>query len=426
MKFDTLAVQAGHDPAKNRNAISVPIYQTTAFSFDDVDFAADLFDLKVAGDIYTRISNPTTQVLEERLAALEGGVGALCVSSGQSASLLAITNIAKAGDEVVASENIYGGTVNLFGVTLEKLGIKIHFVSGNDPKDFEKKINDKTVCVFAEALANPQISVADIEGLANVAHKHNIPLIIDGTVSTPYLLRPFEFGADIVVHSLTKYIASHGNAMGGAIIDSGNFDWYCSDKFKCITDKDPSYHGLSYTETFGKAAYIVKARAQLLRDMGCCISPFNAYLTLLGVETLPVRMKRHCESALAVAEFLNKHPAVKSVRYPKLKGDKYFETAEKYLPKGAASLLSFDLNGDRAFTTRFIENLKLLIHATNIGDTKTIITYPALTTHRQLTAEQLEECGITESSLRISVGLEDVEDIIEDISQALEKATLNT
>lgn len=426
MKFDTLAVQAGHDPAKNRNAISVPIYQTTAFSFDDVDFAADLFDLKVAGDIYTRISNPTTQVLEERLAALEGGVGALCVSSGQSASLLAITNIAKAGDEVVASENIYGGTVNLFGVTLEKLGIKIHFVSGNDPKDFEKEINDKTVCVFAEALANPQISVADIEGLANVAHKHNIPLIIDGTVSTPYLLRPFEFGADIVVHSLTKYIASHGNAMGGAIIDSGNFDWYCSDKFKCITDKDPSYHGLSYTETFGKAAYIVKARAQLLRDMGCCISPFNAYLTLLGVETLPVRMKRHCESALAVAEFLNKHPAVKSVRYPKLKGDKYFETAEKYLPKGAASLLSFDLNGDRAFTTRFIENLKLLIHATNIGDTKTIITYPALTTHRQLTAEQLEECGITESSLRISVGLEDVEDIIEDISQALEKATLNT
>ena len=426
MKFDTLAVQAGHDPAKNRNAISVPIYQTTAFSFDDVDFAADLFDLKVAGDIYTRISNPTTQVLEERLAALEGGVGALCVSSGQSASLLAITNIAKAGDEVVASENIYGGTVNLFGVTLEKLGIKIHFVSGNDPKDFEKEINDKTVCVFAEALANPQISVADIEGLANVAHKHNIPLIIDGTVSTPYLLRPFEFGADIVVHSLTKYIASHGNAMGGAIIDSGNFDWYCSDKFKCITDKDPSYHGLSYTETFGKAAYIVKARAQLLRDMGCCISPFNAYLTLLGVETLPVRMKRHCESALAVAEFLNKHPAVKSVRYPKLKGDKYFETAEKYLPKGAASLLSFDLNGDRAFTTRFIENLKLLIHATNIGDTKTIITYPALTTHRQLTAEQLEECGITESSLRISVGLEDVEDIIEDINQALEKATLNT
>ena len=426
MKFDTLAVQAGHDPAKNRNAISVPIYQTTAFSFDDVDFAADLFDLKVAGDIYTRISNPTTQVLEERLAALEGGVGALCVSSGQSASLLAITNIAKAGDEVVASENIYGGTVNLFGVTLEKLGIKIHFISGNDPKDFEKEINDKTVCVFAEALANPQISVADIEGLANVAHKHNIPLIIDGTVSTPYLLRPFEFGADIVVHSLTKYIASHGNAMGGAIIDSGNFDWYCSDKFKCITDKDPSYHGLSYTETFGKAAYIVKARAQLLRDMGCCISPFNAYLTLLGVETLPVRMKRHCESALAVAEFLNKHPAVKSVRYPKLKGDKYFETAEKYLPKGAASLLSFDLNGDRAFTTRFIENLKLLIHATNIGDTKTIITYPALTTHRQLTAEQLEECGITESSLRISVGLEDVEDIIEDISQALEKATLNT
>jgi len=422
MKFDTIAVQGAYNPAENRNAISVPIYQTTAYSFDTVEFAADLFDLKCAGDIYTRISNPTTQVLEERLAMLEGGVGSLVVSSGQSASLIAILNIAHAGDEIVASQNIYGGTLNLIGCTLEKTGIKTNFISSENPEDFEKAINEKTVCIFSEALTNPQISVADIETLANIAHRHNIPLIIDSTVATPYLLRPFEFGADIVVHSLTKYINSHGNSMGGAIIDSGNFDWSCSDKFKCITDKDPSYHDISYTETFGKAAYIVKARAQLLRDLGCCISPFNSYLALQGLETLSLRMQKQSDSALAVAKYLKQNKHVSKVFYPKLEGDKYYELAEKYLPKGAASLLSFIIDGDRAVATRFIENLKLLIHATNIGDTKTIVTYPALTTHRQLTKEQLEECGISESFIRLSIGLEDTEDIIEDISNALEKA----
>ncbi len=426
MKFDTIAVQLGHNASDNRNAISVPIYQTTAYNFDDVQYAADLFDLKVVGDIYTRISNPTTQVLEERLAALEGGVGALCVSSGQSASLLSVLNIAKAGDGIVASQNIYGGTVNLLGITLEKMGIKVKFVAGVNPEDFEKEINEKTACVFAEALSNPQISVADIEGLAKVAHKHKLPLIIDNTVATPYLLKPFDYGADIVVTSTTKYIASHGNAMGGAIIDSGNFDWSCSDKFKCITDKDPSYHGVSYTEMFGKMAYIIKARAQLLRDIGCTMSPFNAYLTLIGLETLSLRMQRHCESAMKIAKFLQNHPAVKSVCYPGLKGDKYYELAQKYLPKGASSLLSFTIDGDRAVATKFIENLKLLIHATNIGDTRTIVTYPALTTHRQLTAKQLDECGISESFIRLSIGLEDVEDITEDINQALEKAISRT
>lgn len=419
MKFDTIAVQGGHDASKNRNAISVPIYQTTAYNFDTVEYAADLFDLKCAGDIYTRISNPTTQVLEERLAALEGGVGALCVSSGQSASLLAIMNIAKAGDEIVACENIYGGTVNLLGVTLEKMGVKTRFIAGDNLEDYEKAINEKTVCVFAEALTNPNISIADIEGLAKVAHKHKLPLIIDNTVSTPYLLRPFEFGADIVVHSMTKYIASHGNSMGGAIVDSGNFDWSCSDKFKCLTDKDPSYHGLSYTETFGKAAYILKARAQLLRDIGCCISPFNSYLTLQGLETLSLRMQRHSDSALKVAEFLKNHKAIKNIYYPGLKDDKYYGLAQKYMPKGASGLLSFVVNGDRAVTTKFIENLKLPIHATNIGDTRTVVTYPALTTHRQLSAKQLEECGISESFIRLSVGLEDVEDITEDLDNAL-------
>lgn len=419
MKFDTIAVQGGHDASKNRNAISVPIYQTTAYNFDTVEYAADLFDLKCAGDIYTRISNPTTQVLEERLAALEGGVGALCVSSGQSASLLAIMNIAKAGDEIVACENIYGGTVNLLGVTLEKMGVKTNFIAGDNLEDYEKAINEKTVCVFAEALTNPNISIADIEGLAKVAHKHKLPLIIDNTVSTPYLLRPFEFGADIVVHSMTKYIASHGNSMGGAIVDSGNFDWSCSDKFKCLTDKDPSYHGLSYTETFGKAAYILKARAQLLRDIGCCISPFNSYLTLQGLETLSLRMQRHSDSALKVAEFLKNHKAIKNIYYPGLKDDKYYGLAQKYMPKGSSGLLSFVVNGDRAVTTKFIENLKLPIHATNIGDTRTVVTYPALTTHRQLSAKQLEECGISESFIRLSIGLEDVEDITEDLDNAL-------
>ncbi|MGN0015019.1 MAG: O-acetylhomoserine aminocarboxypropyltransferase/cysteine synthase family protein [Candidatus Gastranaerophilaceae bacterium] len=419
MKFDTIAVQGGHDASKNRNAISVPIYQTTAYNFDTVEYAADLFDLKCAGDIYTRISNPTTQVLEERIAALEGGVGALCVSSGQSASLLAIMNIAKAGDEIVACENIYGGTVNLLGVTLEKMGVKTNFIAGDNLEDYEKAINEKTVCIFAEALTNPNISIADIEGLAQVAHKHKLPLIIDNTVSTPYLLRPFEFGADIVVHSMTKYIASHGNSMGGAIVDSGNFDWTCSDKFKCLTDKDPSYHGLSYTETFGKAAYILKARAQLLRDIGCCISPFNSYLTLQGLETLSLRMQRHSDSALKVAEFLKNHKAIKSIYYPGLKDDKYYSLAQKYMPKGASGLLSFVVNGDRAVTTKFIENLKLPIHATNIGDTRTVVTYPALTTHRQLSAKQLEECGISESFIRLSVGLEDVDDITEDLDRAL-------
>jgi len=422
MKFDTIAVQGAHDPSKNRNSISVPIYQTTAYSFDTVEYAADLFDLKCAGDIYTRISNPTTQVLEERLAMLEGGVGSLVVSSGQSAALIAILNIAKAGDEIVASQNIYGGTLNLIGFTLEKMGIKTIFVASENPEDFEKAITDKTVCLFAEALTNPQISVADIEALSKIAHNHKIPLIIDSTVATPYLLRPFEFGADIVIHSLTKYINSHGNSMGGAIIDSGNFDWTCSDKYRCLTDKDPSYHDISYTETFGKAAYIVKARTHLLRDLGCCISPFNSYLALQGLETLSLRMQRQSDSALKVAKFLKEQKRISQVFYPALEGDRYYELAQKYLPKGASSLLSFIIDGDRAVATKFIENLKLLIHATNIGDTKTIVTYPALTTHRQLTKEQLEECGISESFIRLSIGLEDADDIIEDISFALDKA----
>ena len=419
MKFDTILVQGAHKAKDNRHCIPVPIYQTTAFDFDNVQYAADLFDLKTAGDIYTRISNPTTQVLEERLAALEGGVGALCVSSGQSASLIAVLNLAKSGDEVVASSTLYGGTFNLLGVTLEKLGIKTIFVESEDPDAYEKAINDRTKCIFTEMVGNPKLNITDIEPLAGVAHRHGIPLIVDNTVPSPYLCKPFDFGADIVVHSLTKYVSGHGNSMGGAIVDSGKFNWVKSGKFPDLVNPDPSYHGLSYTETFKEAAFIVKARGQLLRDLGSCMSPFNAYLTLLGLETLHLRMQRVSDTAQKVAKYLQSHQKIAWVNYPGLEGGEYYELSKKYLPKGASSIIAFGVKGGREAGIRFIEKVKLLIHATNIGDSRSIITYPCLTTHRQLNDEQLMACGISDDFMRLSVGLEDYEDIIEDVNQAL-------
>lgn len=419
MKFDTILVQGAHKAKDNRHCIPVPIYQTTAFDFDNVQYAANLFDLKTAGDIYTRISNPTTQVLEERLAALEGGVGALCVSSGQSASLIAVLNLAKSGDEVVASSTLYGGTFNLLGVTLEKLGIKTIFVESEDPDAYEKAITDRTKCIFTEMVGNPKLNITDIEPLAEVAHRHGIPLIVDNTVPSPYLCKPFDFGADIVVHSLTKYVSGHGNSMGGAIVDSGKFNWVKSGKFPDLVNPDPSYHGLSYTETFKEAAFIVKARGQLLRDLGSCMSPFNAYLTLLGLETLHLRMQRVSDTALKVAKYLQSHQKIAWVNYPGLEGGEYYELSKKYLPKGASSIIAFGVKGGREAGIRFIEKVKLLIHATNIGDSRSIITYPCLTTHRQLNDEQLRACGISDDFMRLSVGLEDYEDIIEDVNQAL-------
>lgn len=419
MKFDTILVQGAHKAKDNRHCIPVPIYQTTAFDFDNVQYAADLFDLKTAGDIYTRISNPTTQVLEERLAALEGGVGALCVSSGQSASLIAVLNLAKSGDEVVASSTLYGGTFNLLGVTLEKLGIKTIFVESEGPDAYEKAITDRTKCIFTEMVGNPKLNITDIEPLAEVAHRHGIPLVVDNTVPSPYLCKPFDFGADIVVHSLTKYVSGHGNSMGGAIVDSGKFNWVKSGKFPDLVNPDPSYHGLSYTETFKEAAFIVKARGQLLRDLGNCMSPFNAYLTLLGLETLHLRMQRVSDTALKVAKYLQSHPKIAWVNYPGLEGGEYYELSKKYLPKGASSIIAFGVKGGREAGIRFIEKVKLLIHATNIGDSRSIITYPCLTTHRQLNDEQLRACGISDDFMRLSVGLEDYEDIIEDVNQAL-------
>jgi len=419
MKFDTICVQGSHNPESNKNTPPVPIYQTTAFSFDSVQYSADLFDLKAEGNIYTRLSNPTTQVLEERLSALEGGVGALCVSSGQSASTIALLNILKSGDEVIASTNMYGGTVNLIDITLRKLGITVHLVNSEKIEDFEKNITEKTKCIFAEVLNNPSLKVLDIETLANLAHKYSIPLIVDNTIPTPYLCQPIKYGADIVIHSLTKYICGHGTCMGGVIIDSGNFDWKKSGKFSELVEPDASYHGIRYVENFGKSAYIVKARAQLIRDLGCCISPFNSFLILQGLETLSLRMEKVSKTALKVAEFLKNHKNVTWVNYPKLEGNKYYNLAEKYLPKGASSIISFGIKGGRKEGTKFIENVKLLIHATNIGDSRSIITYPALTTHRQLTAEQMKDCCIGEDFMRLSVGLEDVEDIIADLENAL-------
>lgn len=419
MKFDTICVQGAHKPAENRNTPPVPIYQTTAFSFDSVQYAADLFDLKASGDIYTRLSNPTTNTLEERLAMLEGGVGALAVSSGQSASLIAVLNIAKSGDEIVASTNMYGGTVNLMNVTLRKMGIETKFVSSDKAEDFEGQITDKTRCIFVEMLNNPSLKIADVENIAKVAHAHNIPLIVDNTITTPYLCRPIEFGADIVVHSLTKYICGHGTSMGGVIVDSGNFDWTKSGKFPELTEPDESYHGTKYVEAFGKMAYIVKARAQMIRDLGTCISPMNSFLIIQGLETLSLRMERLSQTALKVAKFLENHPAVAWVNYPMLENSDYHKLALKYMPKGCSSIVSFGIKNGKSAGVKFIEHLTLPIHATNIGDSRTIITYPALTTHRQLTDEQMKECGIGTDFMRLSVGLEDVDDILQDLDNAL-------
>ena len=419
MNFETLAVSGFIDLKKQNNAISTPIYANTAYSFDSVQHAVDLFDLKVAGDIYTRISNPSWDMVEKRLAALEGGVGALITSSGQAAVLITILNLAEAGDEIITSGKIYGGTYNLFAKTFKQMDINIIFINSDNIEDYEQAITEKTKCIYTETLGNPSIKVADIEALANLAHKHGIPLVVDNTVPTPYLCRPIEHGADIVVHSTTKYLSGHGNAMGGAIIDSGNFDWSQNDKFKMFTTPDESYHGVIYNQVFGNAAFIVKARTHLMRDLGCCQSPFNAYLTQLGIETLHVRMDRHCENALKLAQYLESHPHINFVNYPLLKSSPDYELAKKYLPKGGSSLIGFGVDGDG---TKFIEALKLFVHATNLGDVHSVITYPAGTTHRQLSEEQKIKAGITNDFMRASIGLENIDDIIADIDNAIKVA----
>lgn len=419
MKFETLAVRGFIDLQKQNHAVSTPIYANTAYSFDSVQHAVDLFDLKVPGDIYTRLSNPSWDIVEKRIAALEGGVGALLTSSGQSAILITMLNFAGAGDEIITSDKIYGGTYNLFAKTFKQMGINVKFITSDNLEDYENAITDKTKCIFIETLGNPSIKVADIEALAKISHKHGIPLVVDNTVPTPYLCKPIDFGADIVVHSTTKYLSGHGNAMGGVIVDSGKFDWAQNDKFKMFTTPDESYHGVIYNKIFGEAAFIVKARTHLIRDLGCCQSPFNAYLTQLGLETLHVRMDRHCENALKLAQHLEKHPYINFVNYPLLKNSKDYDLAQKYLKNGASSLIGFGVNGDG---TKFIEALKLFIHATNLGDVRSIITYPAGSTHRQLSEEQKLKAGITNDFMRASIGLENIDDIIEDIENAIKIA----
>jgi len=418
-RFDTLQVHAGQKPDPTTGSRSVPIYQTTSYVFNSTEHAANLFALKEPGNIYTRIMNPTTDVFEQRMAALEGGVGALATSSGSAAVTYAILNIMGCGDEIVSASTLYGGTYNLFAVTLPKLGIKTVFVDPDDPENFRKVITDRTRALYIETIGNPGINLIDMEKVAQIAHENKIPLIVDNTFGTPYLIRPFEYGADIVVHSATKFIGGHGTSIGGVIVDSGKFDWAGSGKFPGFTEPDPSYHGLVYTEAFGPAAFIVKARVQLLRDTGACMSPFNAFLLLQGLETLSLRVERHLSNTRKVVEFLSRHPKVSWVNYPNLPGNKYYDLAQKYFPKGAGSIFTFGIKGGREAGIRFIENLKLFSLLANVADAKSLVIHPASTTHAQLSPEDQLAAGVTPDMIRLSIGIEDPDDILEDLAQAL-------
>ncbi|ALF09423.1 MULTISPECIES: homocysteine synthase [Anoxybacillaceae] len=416
---ETLAVHAGQVPDPTTLSRAVPIYQTSSYVFNDSQHAADLFSLKEEGYVYTRIINPTTDVFEKRVAALEGGVGALALSSGQAAVFYSIINIASAGDEIVSSSSIYGGTYNLFLHTLPKFGITVKFVDSTDPKNFEQAITSKTKALFAETIGNPKCDVLDIEAVAEIAHRHAIPLIVDNTIPSPYLLRPIDFGADIVVHSATKFIGGHGNSIGGIIVDSGKFDWAKSGKFPEFTEPDPSYHGLIYTEAAGEAAYITKARVQLLRDLGAALSPFNSFLFLQGLETLHLRLERHSQNALEVAKFLEKEAAVESVSYPGLESHPSYELAKKYLPKGQGAILTFEIKGGVEAGKKLIDSVQLFSHLANIGDSKSLIIHPASTTHQQLSSEEQLAAGVTPGLIRLSVGTEAIDDILYDLKQAI-------
>jgi O-acetylhomoserine (thiol)-lyase len=416
--FDTIALHGGQEPDPTTGSRAVPIYQTTSYVFKDTDHAANLFGLKEFGNIYTRIMNPTWDVLEQRIAQLEGGVGALVTASGQAAETLAILNIAGAGDHIVSSASLYGGTYNLFHYTLAKLGIETTFVDPSNPESFAAAIQPNTKLVYAESLGNPKNDVLDIEAVAGVAHAAGLPLFIDSTVTTPYLLRPIEWGADVVIHSLTKFLGGHGTSLGGIIVDSGKFDW-TSGRFPEFTEPDPSYHGLKFSETFGNLAYILKARVQLLRDLGPALSPFNAFLVLQGVETLSLRVQRHSDNALKVASFLEGHPAVSWVNYPGLPSSPTHELAKKYLPRGQGAILGFGIRGGVEAGIKFINNVTLLSHLANIGDAKSLVIHPASTTHQQLTPDEQLATGVTGDFIRLVVGIEEVDDIIADIDQAL-------
>lgn len=422
LKFDTLQVHAGQVADPTTGSRAVPIYQTTSYVFNDSDHAANLFSLKESGNIYTRIMNPTTDVFEKRIAALEGGIAALATASGSAAITYAIMNIAEQGDEIVSASTLYGGTYNLFANTLPKFGIKTIFVDPDDPENFRKAITDRTKALYFETIGNPGINLVDIEAVAAIAHENKIPLIVDNTFGTPYLIRPIEFGADIVVHSATKFIGGHGTSIGGVIVDSGKFDWIGSGKFPGLTEPDPSYHGIRYAQDVGAAAYITKARVQLLRDTGAAMSPFNAFLFLQGLETLSLRVEKHVSNTKKIVDFLSKHPLVSWVNYPSLEGNKYNELARKYFPKGVGSIFTFGIKGGLKAGKKFIDSLEIFSLLANVADAKSLVIHPASTTHQQLSEEDLKAAGVTPDMIRLSIGIEDPDDLIYDLDQALKKA----
>ncbi len=418
-KFETLQVHGGQEADPTTGSRAVPIYQTSSYVFRDVEHAANLFALKEPGNIYTRIMNPTTDVLEKRIALLEGGVGALAVASGSAAVTYAIQNIAGVGDEIVSASTLYGGTYNLFKVTLPKFGITTRFVDPSDLSNFEAAITEKTKALYVESIGNPGINIIDIEKLSKIAHAHGIPLIVDNTFATPYLFRPFDHGADIIVHSATKFIGGHGSSIGGLIVDSGAFDWQASGRFPGLTTPDESYHGIRYAQDVGPAAYITKARVQLLRDTGACLSPFNAFLFLQGLETLSLRVERHVSNTVKIAKHLEAHPAVAWVKYPGLESSDQFDLATKYFPKGVGSIFTFGIKGSLKAGVKFIEALKLFSLLANVADAKSLVIHPASTTHAQLSGEDLIKSGVTEDLIRLSIGIENVDDLLEDLNEAL-------
>ncbi len=418
----TLAVHAGQVPDPTTGSRAVPIYQTTSYLFQDADHAGRLFALKEFGNIYTRIMNPTTDVLEKRVAALEGGVAALATASGQAAETLTLTTLAAAGDEIVSTTSLYGGTYNLFHYTLPRLGIKVRFVDADDFDGLRAAINAKTRAVYTETLGNPKLDVVDIEKMAAIAHEHGLPLVIDNTSASAALVRPIEWGADIVLNSATKFLGGHGTTIGGVIVDAGKFDWAASGRFKDFTEPDPSYHGLSYTEAFGSLAFILKARVQGLRDTGAALSPFNAFLLLQGIETLHLRLERHSQNALAVARHLEQHPGVEWVNYPGLASSRYHQRAKKYLPDGQGALITFGIKGGYEAGKKLIDSLALFSLVANIGDAKSLVIHPASTTHQQLSTGEQAETGVTPEMVRLSIGIEDIRDILADLDQAIEKA----
>jgi O-acetylhomoserine (thiol)-lyase len=416
--FNTRALHTGYDPDPTTHARAVPIYQTTSFTFDDTAHAARLFGLQEFGNIYTRIMNPTTAVLEARVASLENGVAALGLSSGQAAQFLALTTIAAPGDQIVSASTLYGGTVTQFDVTMRRLGYDFVFVEPDDPENFRKAITPKTKLLYGETISNPRSNVLDIEAVAKIAHEHGIPLVVDNTFSTPYITRPIDFGADVVVHSLTKFMGGHGNSIGGIIVDSGKFPWN-NGKFSHFTEPSRAYHGMNFWETFGNISFIIKARVEGLRDIGPCVSPFNSFLFLQGIETLSMRMDRHLQNTLAVAQHLENHDMVEWVKYASLPSSPYYAMAQKYTPKGAGAVFSFGVKGGYEAGKKLIDKLKIFSHLANVGDTRSLVIHPASTTHQQLGLAEQEAAGVTPELVRLSVGLEDVEDLIWDLDQAL-------